>query len=51
MEDTPGHLGLKDNETETMMNIKGRPVLLKYCEPIGNDDRIALILADASGQR
>jgi len=45
-EDIPGEIGLKKGETETKMTVDGKSVTLRYCEPIGNDERIAQILAD-----
>ncbi len=45
-EDIPNEIGLKKGETETTMNVNGKSIVLRYCEPIGDDDRIAQILAD-----
>lgn len=45
-EDIPGEIGMAKGATETTMNVGGRSILLRYCEPIGDDDRIAQILAD-----
>lgn len=45
-EDIPGEIGLKKGERETKMVVDGKTVTLRYCDPIGDDDRIAQILAD-----
>lgn len=45
-EDIPGEIGLNNGERETKMTVDGKIVTLRYCEPIGDDDRIAQILAD-----
>jgi sirohydrochlorin cobaltochelatase len=45
-EDIPGEIGLKKGERESKMVVDGETITLRYCEPIGDDDRIALILAD-----
>ncbi len=45
-EDIPRAIGLQGGGNETHVNVKGKDIVLKYCEPIGNDDRIALILED-----
>lgn len=45
-EDIPHEIGLKPGETETKMSVDGKTVTLRYCDPIGDDDRIAAILAD-----
>lgn len=45
-EDIPNEIGLKPGEQETKMVIDGKTVTLRYSEPIGDDDRIAAILAD-----
>ncbi|WP_019176686.1 sirohydrochlorin nickelochelatase [Methanomassiliicoccus luminyensis] len=45
-EDIPGEIGLKAGDTETKMTVDGKTVTLRYCDPIGDDDRIAAILAD-----
>jgi sirohydrochlorin cobalto/nickelchelatase len=45
-EDIPGEIGLKKGETEAKVAVNGKNIVLRYCEPIGNDERIALILAD-----
>ena len=45
-EDIPGEIGLKSGDTETKMDVDGKTVVLRYCAPIGDDDRIAQILAD-----
>jgi sirohydrochlorin cobaltochelatase len=44
--DIPGEIGLKKGERETKMTMDGKTVVLRYCDPIGDDDRIAQILAD-----
>jgi sirohydrochlorin ferrochelatase len=44
--DIPGEIGLQSGEKETKMKVDGKNVVLRYCEPIGDDDRIAQILAD-----
>ena len=44
--DIPGEIGLQKGEKETKMTVDGKTVILRYCEPIGDDDRIAQILAD-----
>ncbi len=45
-EDIPGEIGLKKGDSQTSMKVDGKQITLKYCDPIGEDDRIALILAD-----
>jgi sirohydrochlorin cobalto/nickelchelatase len=45
-EDIPGEIGLKKGDSEAKMTVDGKTVILRYCGPIGNDERIALILAD-----
>ena len=45
-EDIPGEIGLKKGDSKTTMKVDGTQITLKYCDPIGEDDRIALILAD-----
>jgi sirohydrochlorin cobaltochelatase len=45
-EDIPGEIGLKKGERESKMTMDGKTITLRYCDPIGNDDRIAQILAD-----
>ena len=50
-EDIPGEIGLEKGETETTMMVDGKRINLRYCEPIGDDDRIAAILADRVRQR
>jgi len=44
--DIPGEIGLEKGARETRMKVDGKSVTLRYCEPIGDDDRIAQILAD-----
>jgi sirohydrochlorin cobaltochelatase len=44
--DIPGEIGLQSGEKEAKMKVDGKNVVLRYCEPIGDDDRIAQILAD-----
>ena len=44
--DIPGEIGLEAGKKETKMNVDGKTVVLRYCDPIGDDDRIAQILAD-----
>ena len=50
-EDIPGEIGLEKGKTETTMKVDGKEVLLRYCDPIGDDDRIAAILADRVRER
>jgi sirohydrochlorin cobalto/nickelchelatase len=45
-EDIPGEIGLKKGDRETKMRVDGMDIVLRYCDPIGDDDRIAQILAD-----
>lgn len=45
-EDIPNEIGLKKGERETKMDVDGKTVTLRYSDPIGDDDRIAAILAD-----
>ncbi len=45
-EDIPGEIGLAKGDDATTMDVDGRTVRLLYSEPIGDDDRIAAILAD-----
>jgi sirohydrochlorin cobaltochelatase len=44
--DIPGEIGLKKGEKEAKMVVDGKNITLRYCDPIGDDDRIAQILAD-----
>lgn len=50
-EDIPGEIGLTKGKTETTMEVDGKKILLRYCQPIGDDDRIAAILADRVRER
>lgn len=50
-EDIPGEINLKKGENESSMVIDGKTITLKYCGPIGEDDRIAQILADRVRER
>ncbi|MFA5313079.1 MAG: sirohydrochlorin nickelochelatase [Methanomassiliicoccales archaeon] len=50
-EDIPGALGFKKGDVEGTMTVDGKKVVLKYCAPIGADDRIAGILADRIRER
>ena len=50
-EDIPGELGFSKGQDEGTIKISGKDIKLKYCGPIGNDDRIADILADRIKQR
>lgn len=50
-EDIPGELGFAKGADEGSVTINGKKIKLKYCGPIGNDDRIADILADRIKQR
>jgi sirohydrochlorin cobaltochelatase len=45
-EDIPGEIGLKKGAREPRMKVDGKDIVLRYCDPIGDDDRIAQILAD-----
>lgn len=45
-EDIPDEIGLKRGETEATVSVDGKTVTLRYCDPIGDDERIAQILAD-----
>jgi len=45
-EDIPGEIGLAKGEDATTMEVGGKTVRLLYSDPIGDDDRIAQILAD-----
>ena len=49
--DIPRELGLKKGDFEGSVMIGGKNVVLKYCAPIGADDRIADILADRVRER
>jgi sirohydrochlorin cobaltochelatase len=44
--DIPAEIGLEEGEREARMTVDGRTVVLRYCDPIGDDERIAHILAD-----
>ena len=50
-EDIPGELGFKKGDIEGKMTVDGKTVTLKYCGPIGADDRIADILSDRIKER
>lgn len=50
-EDIPGEIGLPKGKTETTMSVNGKTITLRYCSPIGEDDRVAQILADRVRQR
>jgi len=50
-QDIPGELGLPKGKTECTMKVKDREIRLKYCGPIGVDDRVADILADRIRER
>jgi len=50
-EDIPEEIGLEKGKTETTMDVDGKKVILRYCQPIGDDDRIAAILADRVRER
>lgn len=50
-EDIPGEIGLVKGRTETTMEVDGKDITLRYCQPIGDDDRIAAILADRVRER
>lgn len=50
-EDIPNALGLKAGQYETEMNVDGKTVVLRYSEPIGDDERVAHILADRVRER
>ncbi|QLH74313.1 MAG: sirohydrochlorin nickelochelatase [Methanomassiliicoccales archaeon] len=50
-EDIPGELGFKKGDTAGSMVVEGKTIQLKYCGPIGADDRIADILADRIRER
>lgn len=50
-EDIPGEIGLEKGKTETTMEVDGKKIALRYCMPIGDDDRIAAILADRVRER
>ncbi len=45
-EDVPNALGLKNGANERVVEIDGKSISLLYCDPIGNDERVAAILAD-----
>lgn len=50
-QDIPGELGFKKGDVEGKMEVGGKAIILKYCSPIGADDRIADILADRIRER
>ena len=50
-QDIPRELGFNKGDVEGGMTIAGKTVTLKYCAPIGADDRIADILADRIEER
>ncbi|HTY46655.1 MAG TPA: sirohydrochlorin nickelochelatase [Methanomassiliicoccales archaeon] len=50
-EDIPGELGFKKGDIEGKMSVEGKTIALRYCGPIGSDDRIADILADRIHER
>ena len=45
-EDVPNALGLKNGANGRVIEIDGKSISLLYCDPIGNDERVAAILAD-----
>jgi sirohydrochlorin cobaltochelatase len=50
-EDIPGEIGLKKGESEAKMNVDGNDITLRCCDPIGDDERVAQILADRTRAR
>ncbi len=50
-EDIPGEIGLEKGKSEAKMNVDGKIITLRYCDPIGDDDRVAQILADRTRAR
>lgn len=50
-QDIPGELGFKKGDVEGRMVVGGKTVALRYCGPIGADDRVADILADRIRER
>lgn len=45
-EDIPGELGLEKGQRSGKVSVGGRAVELRYCQPMGDDPRLADILAD-----
>lgn len=50
-EDIPNAIGLPIGSKDGELEICGKTVTLKYCEPIGEDERVAQILADRVKER
>lgn len=50
-EDIPGELGFNKGDVDGSMMVDGKKIALKYCGPIGDDPRIAEILADRVKER
>jgi sirohydrochlorin cobalto/nickelchelatase len=50
-QDIPRELGFKKGDVEGSLMVNGKNIVLKYCAPIGADDRIADILADRIKER
>lgn len=50
-EDIPGVLGLGKDQTDGKMEVDGKEIALRYCGPIGADQRIADILSDRIRER
>lgn len=45
-EDIPGVLGFKKGQMSGKVKVDGRLVEVRYCQPMGDDPRLAEILAD-----
>ena len=50
-EDIPGVLGLGKGQYGGKMTVEGKEITLRYCGPIGSDQRIADILSDRIRER
>lgn len=50
-EDIPNAIGLPIGSKEGQIMVGDKQVTLKYCDPIGEDERIAQILADRVKER
>jgi len=45
-EDIPGELGFKKGQRSGTVNVGGKSIEVRYCQPMGDDARLADILAD-----
>ena len=49
--DIPEAIGIEQGTKEGVLTVEGRQITVKYCRPIGEDDRLAEILADRISER